>query len=366
MVKSVFIIGHNMQMRPNADDILRLNTDDISVDELRGVVYKHCDARDFLTATVFIPIIEQGVKLRGNYFVFDGDIKCSLYCEDIYIRELFESDGGCKIYIESDSLLAGSICFGKHDFPYTLRKLNDQHGYCEFNYTIKKGLFDSITNKIHKLYVCANSSTGMHYHIDPPHIDIELMVSPKIYKNTVSHNDTINDHIIDILKQLSDEELSLGNRGYAFRMLGAFSSYISGCLKHDKYVQILQEYNRYIYNHDNEHNFHEFLHNNTNIEEIVNFGISALCNIYATTRNNTYGALINDIIMFVTNDVELSKHFVKNPILLVCNNVNYTVSKYCVYKNLKKFITIFANINNSRQKKIHKMINILQNFKDMI
>lgn len=330
----------------------------------RANILKYCDIGDFLRTTIYVPIVEQNVKIRGNYFVCGNDIVCRLYCKSTYIKELFGFDKDCQLYFDSDSLIASPVYFLKHDLPYTIRKLDDNSECCEFKYKIKKDFFGNIMRKIHKLYVGAISYSGIHYHVDPPHIDIELMVSTKIFENTESYNNIVNDHIIDVLRQLSDVELPIDERRYAFIMLGAFSSYINGRIKHDKYINILQEYRKHVYSHENENFFPEYIRNNVNIEEAKHFALSPLCRILDSNKGSSKN-IVYQIVMFITNDTQLSDCISEKPNLLVCVDVDYTVSGISIYNNIKKLFTVLANINELRRENISIMLDILYKLRDI-
>ena len=308
--------------------------------------------KNLFTSTTFIPLINRETLIRGNYLVSDGNTECNIYCDSDNIREIFRLNTGCVLEIRSDAMTNNKSSYGISDLHHIKKKLDNKKEYYEFKYVVKNEFMDKFINRVHNVYIHL-SIPGEGY-IDTQTI-IGIMISPKLYTNTILLNNTIMNHISKLFKQLCSEKIEEYKKTDALGMLAVFESYISGKLKHENYVEILSSYAQSIYCIDGDIPHKNMSRSNYNYLE--NSGISALCNLCVAIELVSLKRYIYEIVLFITNNERLSKRIMDDPSLLVNKNVRYNMSN--IWINIKKLVGYYINIGNKNKSDVHTIIGTL-------
>lgn len=311
--------------------------------------------KSLLASITFVSVIKSDAVMKGDYFVNDKDIECSIYCQSDIIKEIFKLDTGCILEIRSDAMTDNRSRYCISDLYHILKKSGNGKEYYEFKYTVKSEILDKFMDRVHRLYVCLY--VPMEGYISTSNIS-GLMVSPKTYSNTKSLNHTVSNHISKVFKQLCNDTDEY-ERERAFKLLAAFESYFCGKLKHDKYKDILHNYAQSIYGID-ENISYKYL-SQINDADMVHSGISALCSLCTTIGANSLKKYIYEIILFITNDELLSKRIMDNPLILVKKNVKYDMSR--IWLNIKRMVNLYINIDNRKKMDVYNIIDTLDGLK---
>ena len=311
----------------------------------------------------FILVLDNpGIMMKENYLVSSSDLYGNIYCNSDIIKKIFEYDKNCVIKIGSRTSSNNIKTEYNTSNIHNVSKNSGCNEYYRFEYATKRKLLNKLMNNTYEPYINFSTCDGC---IDIP-INVKLLVSPKSYGNLNTPNSAITNHITKIFKSLCDKNINEQDKYIAFKMMAAFEKYISGQLKYDKYLGIIQNYGLHLYSIDIDDDevgsggtdtLLDCLRN-VNIDDLSNFGISLLCNLYVSQSNEILKQYIYDILIFMTNEDRLARYISDNPSVLVHKEIKYDMSDILV--DIKRLVNIYVNINK-HDVNVYKIVDILDN-----